>query len=111
LRDKKLYAQDIIESIDAIFEHIEGYEFDEFKNDRKTYQAVLKEFEIIGEAMKNIKDEVKRCCNDFDYRPVIAFRNVLVHEYFGIRFKTVWDLIFYELPKLKKTIEKLIKEL
>jgi len=81
-----LFLDDILESIDAIFEFTEGMEFNDFKNDRKTYHAVIKEFEIIGEATKHIKEEAQKYCNDIDWRAVIAFRNILVHEYFGIRF-------------------------
>jgi uncharacterized protein with HEPN domain len=111
LRDKKLFVEDIIESINSIFDYIAGMEYDDFKKDRKTYQAVIKEFEIIGEATKHITKEAQDCCPDIDWKAVVAFRNILVHEYFGIRFKTMWDLIFYELPKLKKAAEKLQKEI
>jgi uncharacterized protein with HEPN domain len=107
MRDKTLFAEDIIEAIDAIFSHIEGYELEDFKSDRKTYQAVIKEFEIIGEATKHIIEDAKKIAPEYPWRYVIDFRNVLVHEYFGIRFKTMWDIIFYELPTLKKHIEKL----
>ena len=61
MRDKTLYADDIISSIEYIFEYVKGVEFEDFKNDRKTFLAVVKELEIIGEAIKHIiKDYLKK---------------------------------------------------
>jgi uncharacterized protein with HEPN domain len=110
-RSKELFVEDIKESIDAIFEYLVDVDFNEFKKDRKTYQAVIREFEIIGEATKHIFDEAKACCPEIRWRSIIDFRNKINHEYFGINFKIIWDTIFYELPKLKEAIEKLKKEI
>ena len=110
-RSKSMFIQDIVESIDAIFEYVVDVELDDFKNDRKTYQAVIREFEIIGEAVKHIKKEAENCCPEIKWRNIVDFRNKINHEYFGVNFKIIWDTIFYELPKLKKAIEKLKKEI
>jgi len=109
-RDKILFAEDILESIDAIFDFVAGIEFDEFKEDRKTYQAVIREFEIIGEATKHIKDDLKKLFPDIRWQDIVDFRNRISHEYFGVNFKIIWSTIFYELPTLKKHIEKLRRE-
>ncbi len=110
MREKELFYIDILDSIEAIFDYVKGIEFEDFKADRKTYQAVIREFEIIGEATKHILNEARNCCPDIPWRSIIDFRNVISHEYFGIRLKTIWDLIFYELPNLKQAIIKLKKE-
>ena len=96
MRDKNLYADDIINSIKYIFEYVKGMEFEDFKNDRKTFLAVVKELEIIGEAIKHIKDDLKRIDNSYPYEQIVGFRNILVHEYFGINYTIVWNVIFYE---------------
>lgn len=101
-RDKNLYLEYILESINAIEDYVKYMEFDEFINDRKTYQAVIKEFEIIGEAVKNIYEDLKEKYPDIKWRRIIDFRNILTHEYFGIDFLTIWNLIFNNLPELKK---------
>ena len=106
-RDKKLFAEDIIEAIEAIFSHIQGYEFEDFIADRKTYNAVIKEFEIIGEATKHIKEDLKKLYPDIRWQDIVDFRNRISHEYFGVDFRIIWNTIFYELPALKKHIEKL----
>ncbi|WP_457562697.1 HepT-like ribonuclease domain-containing protein [Caminibacter pacificus] len=110
-RDKELFLRDIIESIDAIFDHIKGYELEDFKNDRKTYQAVVKEFEIIGEATKNVYELLKEKYPNYPWRLIIDFRNKLTNEDFGVDFVLIWNTIFLKLPELKQMIEKLIKEL
>ena len=110
-RDKKLFLNDIVESIDAIFDHIKGYDLGDFKSDRKTYQAVVKEFEIIGEATKNVYELLKEKYPNYPWRLIVDFRNKLTHEYFGVDFVLIWNTIFLKLPELKKMIEKLIKEL
>ena len=105
-RSRELFLNDIIESIDAIFSYLVDVDFDEFKSDRKTYQAVIREFEIIGEATKNIYECLNKYYPEYPFRRVIDFRNRIAHEYFGINFKTIWDIIYYELPKLKEIILK-----
>ena len=107
MRDKLFFVEDILESIDFIFQHIYGYEFEDFKNDRKTFLAVVKEFEIIGEAIKHIRNDLEEIDKNYPYNQIIGLRNIVVHEYFGINYAIIWNTIFYELPKLKEIIKKL----
>jgi len=109
-RDKSLFLDDILEAIRAIESYVVYIDFDEFKNDRKTYQAVIREFEIIGEATKNIYQDLKNIYPDYPWRKIIDFRNLITHNYFGIDFLTIWNTIFDKLPELKKIIEKISKE-
>ena len=109
-RDKNLFLEDILESVNAIEDYIKYMNFDEFINDRKTYQAVIREFEIIGEATKNIYQDLKKIYPNYNWRIIIDFRNLISHEYFGIDFLTIWNTAFDKLPELKEIIEKILKE-
>jgi len=109
-RDKTLFYEDILESTNAILDYTKGYELDDFKSDRKTHNAVIREFEIIGEATKHIINDVKEKYQEIRWRDMIDFRNILIHEYFGINFTIIWNVIHYELPNLKTTIEQILKE-
>ena len=109
-RDKNLFLEDILESINAIEDYIKYIDFEDFKKDRKTYQAVIREFEIIGEATKNIYKDLKEIYPTYPWRRIIDFRNKISHEYFGIDFAFLWNTSFDKLPELKKIIQKLIKE-
>jgi len=111
MRDKNLFIEDILNSIDYIFEYLNGYEYEDFKSDRKTFLAVVKEFEIISEAIKHIINDLEQIDKTYPYKSIIGFRNILVHEYFGINYLTVWNSVFYELPKLKQIVNRLKKEI
>jgi len=104
-----LYLHDIKDSINAINNYITSMTFDEFINDRKTYMAVIREFEIIGEAVKNIPDNIKTKYPDIQWRDIVDFRNLLIHQYFGVDLEIVWKTIHEDLPPLKNTIEDIEK--
>jgi uncharacterized protein with HEPN domain len=108
-RDIRLYLEDIDESIKAINDYVKDMDFDDFISDRKTYSATIREFEIIGEAVGCIMDYVKQD-NSVEWQDIKDFRNLLIHEYFGVDFEIVWDVIVDDLPKLQKSIKSFLKE-
>ena len=99
-RDTQLYIQDIIESVNAIKLYITDIDFETFCSDRKTYSATVREYIIIGEAVSQIIDIVEEKIPEYPWRMVKDFRNLIVHEYFGIDTKIVWDLTKLELDSL-----------
>jgi uncharacterized protein with HEPN domain len=104
-RNLRLYLEDIIDSIEAIETYIKDLDVDEFKSDRKTYSATIREFEIIGEAVgKVINTDVVKKYKKIPWRDIKDFRNLLIHEYFGIDYEIVWNTIHEDLPQLKKTV-------
>ena len=92
-RDVHLYLVDITESGRAVTEHVAAMSFDEFRKDRKTYSAVIREFEIIGEAVGKLPDELKQRRSDVEWQDIKDFRNLLIHEYFGVDLEIVWKVI------------------
>lgn len=109
-RDFTLFIEDIKESCEAIFEYVKDMDIEEFKNDRKTYSAVIREFEIIGEAVKHLPSEIKEHYNEIEWRDIVDFRNILVHEYFGVDYEIVWNTIKYDLAPLYKVIKKIAND-
>lgn len=106
-RDMKLFIVDIAESIDAIFEYVADMTLEEFQEDRKTYSAVIREFEIIGEAVKHLPQELTKNYPDIAWRDIQDFRNMLIHEYFGVDFDIIWNVIKDDLPNLKLVIKNI----
>jgi len=110
-RDPCLFLNDILEAVLRIEEYTEGYEFDDFVRDRKTIDAVLRNLEIIGEAARYVPEEIKRKHTDVPWRRIIGLRNVVIHHYFGVDLNIVWTIIRFQLPELKESTEKMIREL
>ncbi|ABR31536.1 hypothetical protein SU69_08580 [Thermosipho melanesiensis] len=110
-RDIKLYVNDILDAILAIEKFVEGMNFEKFKRDDKTSSAVIRKFEIIGEATKHIPDEIRQKYPNIPWKEMAGFRDKLIHFYFGIKYELVWNTIKIELPELKNKIEKVLKEL
>jgi len=110
-RDVKLYVKDILEAIKAIEKFVEGMNFENFKEDDKTSSAVIRKFEIIGEATKNIPQSIKEKYPHIPWKEMAGFRDKLIHFYFGIKYDIVWDTIKLRLPELRNNIEKLLKDL
>jgi uncharacterized protein with HEPN domain len=107
-RDELLFIADILESATAIEGYVAGMSFDGFVKDRKTVSATVREFEIIGEAVANISDETKNQCPDILWRQLKAFRNKLIHEYFGVDTRIIWDVATNELTALRESLRKLL---
>jgi len=99
-RDFRLYLADIIESGTAIQEYIQGCSFQDFFHDRKTYSAVIREFEIIGEAVGKLPETIKQQRPEVEWQDIKDFRNLLLHEYFGVDLEIIWQVIQSDLPKL-----------
>jgi len=107
-RDSKLYIKDILESINAIEKFVRGMSFNEFAKDDKTSSAVIRKFEIIGEATKNVPEEVKKKFPNIPWKEMAGFRDKLIHFYFGIKYELVWNTIKIELPRLRPELEKVL---
>lgn len=105
-----MYFDDILVAIERIFEYTRGYDYDAFKRDYKTVDAVIRNFEILGEAVKNIPASIKNQYVDIPWIEMYGLRNRISHAYFGIDYEIVWDIITNYLPENKEQIEKVIKE-
>jgi len=89
-RDFRVYLDDILESIRNIEEYTRGFTFEEFVKDRKTVDAVIRNFEILGEAAKRIPEKVRREHPEIPWKDMVGMRDRLIHEYFGVRLDVVW---------------------
>ena len=104
-REYRLYLQDIVDSIDDIEEYIQGIDFEEFVRNHMIQDAVIRRLEIIGEAVKNIPDEIKERRNVIEWRKITGFRDVVAHQYFSIMLDFVWEIVETKLFNLKLEVE------
>jgi uncharacterized protein with HEPN domain len=110
-RRKRDYLLDILDSIDVIAEYIDGYSLEKFLEDTGTQDSVIRRLTVIGEAANNLPESFTALYPEVDWRKAADMRNFLVHEYFGISLKIVWNVAVNILPVFKKQIEKILKDL
>ena len=108
MKTDRVFLQHIIDSISSIEEFLRDVSNEEFRENRMLYNAVIRELEIIGEAGKNVSEEMKDKYPDIPWKKITGMRNKLIHDYFGVDLKVVWDTALYEIPKLKEQIKDLI---
>ena len=105
-----MFIGDTLESIGLIGSYVSNMDFENFENDRKTIDAVVRNLEIIGEASKGIPDDVKNKYQDVDWKGITGIRNRIAHEYFGISLTIVWRIIKQELPRLKEPMKRILEK-
>ena len=111
-RDIRLYIKDISDAVAKIDGYVLNFQDGrQLKADRKTYDAVMMNFIIIGEAVKKIYDQAENKYPNIEWRDIMAMRNILVHEYWGIDERVVWDTVKKDLPRLKEIVSRIEKGL
>ena len=107
-RDPLIYLHDILDSIKNIEEDTRRISEKEFLNKRIIQQAVVRNLEIIGEAVKQIPLGFRKHHPDIPWHKIMAMRNRIIHEYFGLKLNVIWQTIKEDLPLLKKQITEII---
>ena len=108
-RHFKLYLEDIHLSMTRILEYVEDKDFKKFKQSYMVVDAVVRNFEIIGEASKNIPDQVKEKYPELPWKKMYGLRNLISHEYFGVGYEMIWEIITTDLPENIKDMEVILK--
>lgn len=107
-RDNTLLLQDMLESSIKILTYTKGFDHDQFLADEKTADAVVRNFEIIGEAANRIDPDFKLDNSQIDWKQLRGFRNRIVHDYFGIDYNIVWSIIENDIEELIHQLKKLV---
>jgi uncharacterized protein with HEPN domain len=110
-RDVRLYLEDILTAAQKIQRYLAGLSDDQFRQDDRTYDAVIRNLEVIGEAARNIPDDFRQRFPEIEWRSISAFRNILVHEYFAIRDEIVWDIVANKVPELQELIQNVMNNI
>ena len=97
-RDWKLRIRDILESVAAVESYVAGMTFEAFAGDQRTIDAVVRRFTVIGEAASHVPEEICLRTSKIPWADMRAMRNFVVHEYFGVSDRTLWDTIHVDLP-------------
>ena len=109
-RNVRLYLNDISESISAIEEYTRDITESVFYSNRQVQDAVIRRLEIIGEAAKNIDDDFRNKYPEIPWRKIAGMRDIVAHEYFGVKLERIWDVVKDDLPRMKKQVALIIEE-
>ena len=103
------YLRDMLENAEKALSFVNGMNFEEFQTDDKAVYAVIRAFEIIGEAARQIPEGVKEENSAIPWREIMGMRNKLTHEYFGVNTKVVWRTVHEDLPVIIPLLQKMLE--
>jgi uncharacterized protein with HEPN domain len=107
-RNEQMYLHDIADACRKILNFTNKYTYEELIQDERTYDAVVRNLEIIGEASKHISDEVRGKIPGIEWRKIAGMRDMLAHDYFGIDDDILWDVIQHKIPQLNDDINEFL---
>ena len=107
-RTPQLFLQDILDSGESIQSYLQGITFEQFERERMRHSAVIREFEIIGEAVGKLPEQMNDRFPDVPWQDIKDFRNLLTNEYFGVDLQIVWNTIQSDLPQLLAAVRTML---
>ena len=110
MRSDRAYLTHIRDAIETIEEYLEGVTYQQFVSNKMLIDAVVRELEIVGEASNNLSRQFRQDHTDIQWRRMKDMRNFLIHEYFGVNTKVVWDTCQNDIPVLKSFIQTVLND-
>lgn len=110
IKDPLIFIEHILESIRLIESFFKNIPKDKLRKDKLRQSAVIRELEVIGEAIKNLPVEFTDKYPNIEWRKLAGLRDKLIHHYFGVDLNIVWEVIEKDLPDLKKKLKEILKK-
>jgi uncharacterized protein with HEPN domain len=109
-RDSRVYLEDILEATRKIKLYAGKLSKTEFLQDEKTFDAVVRNLEVIGEAVKKLPEDLRAKHPALEWKKMVGLRDILIHEYFGLDAEIVWDIVQNKVPALDREVRTMLKD-
>lgn len=109
-RSLRLYCDDVLISCDKILRYTQGLDYNSFFADELRFDGVIRNLQVIGEAVKQIPPDIRDKYSQIEWRKISGLRDILVHAYFSLENETIWDIIQTKIIPLKSAIEIIIDQ-
>ncbi len=109
-RNEMDFCKDIMEASKRALTYSKNLDYKAFSKDIKTQDAIIRNIEIIGEAVKNIPEDSRNLYPNIPWKNMAGMRDKLIHHYFGINIDIVWDVVKTDLPEIIKKIEEIFEQ-
>jgi len=109
-RDELMYLRDIAESCERLLRYTASLAKEQLIADQKTYDAVVRNLEILGETAKHVSDELRSQMPNVEWRKIAGMRDLLAHAYFGIDNNILWDVVTNKVPNLLESVTAFLNE-
>jgi len=110
-REYKAYLRDILEAIDKIERYTKNMNFEDFSDNELIQDGVIRNLEIIGEAVKNLPDDIKKDYSEVEWRKIAGLRDIFIHAYFGVDLEVIWDIVKNKVSELKGMVREILSNL
>jgi len=110
-RDPRVYLEDVLESIRRIDAYVSGLDAAGLEADELRLDAVVRNLEVIGEAVKQLPEETTRQQSHVEWRKIAGLRDILIHHYFGIDVRIIWDVVQNKLPDLQRQVRAILNSM